>query len=126
MVIVNFAHPFTDSQLGQLEALLDQQPATIHQVACHFDHTQPFTNQIASLVDEVGLSAEAWQTMPILVNPPSYAPATAALMAELHGRMGHFPSLIRIRPVAGSNPTQFEVAEVMNLQATRDATRTGR
>jgi hypothetical protein len=45
------------------------------------------------------------------------------LLAELHGRMGHFPAVLRLRPVPDSNPPQFEVAEVINLQEVRDETR---
>jgi hypothetical protein len=57
------------------------------------------------------------------VNPPGLAPATAALLAELHGRMGYFPSILRLRPVSGTTPTRYEVAEIINLQALRDAAR---
>jgi hypothetical protein len=58
-----------------------------------------------------------------LVNLPALAPAAAALLAELHGRMGYFPAIVRIRPVAGSTPPAYEVAEIINLQAVRDAAR---
>ncbi|HOB44046.1 MAG TPA: CRISPR-associated protein Csx15, partial [Bacillota bacterium] len=40
--------------------------------------------------------------------------------------MGHFPACVRIRPVAGSVPTQFEVAEIINLEAVRQEARTRR
>lgn len=59
----------------------------------------------------------------VLINPPGYAPAAAVLLAELHGRSGHFPAIVRIRPVPDSNPTRYEVAEVINLQAIRERSR---
>jgi hypothetical protein len=37
--------------------------------------------------------------------------------------MGYFPTVIRMRPVAGSTPLRFEVAEIVNLQVVRDAAR---
>jgi hypothetical protein len=37
--------------------------------------------------------------------------------------MGYFPSVLRLRPVPDSNPPQFEVAEIINLQAVRDRAR---
>jgi hypothetical protein len=37
--------------------------------------------------------------------------------------MGYFPAVLRLRPVPDSNPPQFEVAEIVNLQAVRDAAR---
>jgi len=52
-----------------------------------------------------------------------YAPAAFVLLAELHGRIGHFPSLIRLRPLPGSTPTTYEVAELINLQAIREEAR---
>ncbi|HID61242.1 MAG TPA: hypothetical protein EYP49_00630 [Anaerolineae bacterium] len=91
-----------------------------------FDHEQPFTGQVRALADRVGLSPEEWQTTLLLVNPPGYAPAAATLLAELHGRIGHFPAVLRLRPVEGSVPTRYEVAEVINLQQVRDKARTRR
>jgi hypothetical protein len=60
------------------------------------------------------------------VNLPSLNHIAACVLAELHGRMGYFPTILRMRPVAGSTPPQFEVAEIINLQAVRDQARTTR
>jgi len=40
--------------------------------------------------------------MASLVNPPSLHFVAVALLAELYGRYGHFPSHTRLRPVAGA------------------------
>ena len=61
-------------------------------------------------------------THPLLINPPGYAPAAFALLAELQGRIGHFPSLIRLCPGAGAF-TKYEVAELLNLQGIRERAR---
>jgi len=63
---------------------------------------------------------EEGRTCPLLINPPGYAPAAFVLLAELHGRIGSFPTLIRIRPKAGPVPA-YEVTELLNLQAVREA-----
>lgn len=47
------------------------------------------------------------------------------LLAELHGRIGHFPTLIRLRPKPGP-VTMYEVAELLNLQTIRETARTRR
>jgi len=47
-------------------------------------------------------------------------------LAELHGRMGYFPPLLRTRPAPGSLPPRYEAAEALNLQALRDAARAAR
>lgn len=79
-----------------------------------------------ALADQVGFTPEEWQTAALLVNPPSLHVIAAALLAELHGRMGYFPSILRLRLVPGSNPPQFEVAEVLNLNEIREQARKSR
>lgn len=119
MIVVNFTHPLTRDQRAQIETMTGQRVVEERQVFCQFDNEQPFAPQVQAYVQEVGLSSEAWQGETILVNLPGFAPAAAIMMAELHGRMGHFPTVLRIRPVAGSTPTAYEAAEVINLQAVR-------
>jgi hypothetical protein len=53
----------------------------------------------------------------MLANPPSLNVIAVTLLAELHGRMGYFPPVVRLLPVAGSVPPRFEVAEMISLQA---------
>jgi hypothetical protein len=123
MIILNFSHPLTPTQLRQIEALTGEAVERVIDVPVHLDHAQPFEHQVRELLDGTGLSSQAWQEEGIVINPPGYAPATAVLLAELHGRMGHFPAMVRIRPVPDSNPPRYEVAEVINLQAVRNTAR---
>ncbi len=51
------------------------------------------------------------------------APGALCLLSELHGRIGHFPALVRLRPCPHCNPVVYAVAELINLQALRDAAR---
>ncbi len=46
----------------------------------------------------------------------------AADKAELHGRIGHFPAIIRLRSRPGP-VTTYEVAELLNLQSIREEAR---
>jgi hypothetical protein len=123
LIVVNFSHPLTEAQRAQIEALAGRPVARVLDAPAHVDVEQEFAPQAAALVDEVGLSADEWQTLPLLINPPGLAPLTAILLAELHGRMGHFPALLRIRPAAGSVPPRYEAAELLDLQAVRDRAR---
>ena len=93
------------------------------EVKTQFDHEQPFAGQVRELVEGIGLTAEEWQTTPLLINPPALNIIAVTLLAHLHGRMGYFPAVLRLKPVPGSTPPRFEVAEVVNLQAVRDAAR---
>jgi hypothetical protein len=123
MILLNFSHPLTPEQLQRIGELIGQPLAQVMEVSTQLDHERPFAEQVRELVDGIGLSSVEWQTTPLIINPPGYAPATAVLLSELHGRMGHFPAILRLRPVPDSNPTQYEVAEVINLQAVRDQSR---
>ena len=123
MVLLNFAHPLTPDHLQHIEALASQQVERVIEVQSHIDTQQPLAPQAVALADQAGLSPTEWQTLPLLVNPPSLNFIAVVLLAELHGRMGYFPTILRLRPVPGSTPPRFEVAELMNLQAVRDTAR---
>ncbi len=131
MLILNFAHPLTAEHLAQIEALTGQKVARVIVVNSQIDTQQSLAPQIVAMADATGLSPEEWQTAPILVNPPALNFSAVALIAELHGRMGYFPPVLRMRPVVGPDgqrvvPPRFEVAEIINLQAVRDEARTRR
>lgn len=122
MLILNFTHPLTDQQQAQIEALAHTSIEEVRTIPVQINQAEPLEPQITSIVDATGLSSEEWQTRPLLINPPGYAPAAFVLLAELHGRIGHFPSLIRLRPKPGP-VTSYEVAELLNLQTIREAAR---
>lgn len=123
MLLLNFTHPLPPAQLDRLAELAGRPIVEVREQMAQFDHARPFAEQAGALADAVGLSAAQWQTEAILVNPPALAPIAATLIAELHGRMGYFPAIVRVRPVAGSTPPVYEAAEIINLQAVRDAAR---
>ena len=125
MLILNFTHPLTNEHKAQIESLAGQAIDDIHTIPVQINQKEPLEGQIRALVASVPLTSEQWQTRPLLINPPGYAPAAFVLLAELHGRIGHFPTLIRMRPKQGP-VTSFEVAELLNLQTIRDIARTHR
>ena len=126
MILLNYSHPFTGTQLDQIRAIVERPSLEIKQITVCIDPEKALEPQVVALADEVGLSAEAWQTESILVNPPALNFIAVALLAELHGRAGYFPAVVRTRPVASSLPPRYEVAEIINLQSVRDLARKGR
>ncbi|MDQ3918307.1 MAG: CRISPR-associated protein Csx15 [Acidobacteriota bacterium] len=123
MLVVNFAHVLTPAHLAAVERLAGSAVSKVVEVQTQFDESRPFAEQVRALVDSAGLTPEQWQTEPLLVCLPSYNYAAALVIAELHGRAGYFPAVVRLRPVAGCTPPRFEVAEIMNLQAVREEAR---
>ncbi len=123
MLVLNFSHPLTDAQRSQIEALTGQPITDLRQLQTQFDEQQPFAPQLAALMATLDLTPAQWQGEPLLVILPSLNFIAAVLLAELHGRMGYFPPVVRTRPVAGSVPRRYEVAEILDLQALREAAR---
>jgi len=126
MLILNFSHPLTPDQLAQVEALTGEPITEVRDIPAQFENEHPFILQVEALADACGLTPEEWQTMPLLIVPPALNFIAVALLAELHGRTGYFPSCLRMRPVANARPPRYEVAEVLDLQAVRDAARAKR
>ena len=121
--LLNFTRPLTAAQRTQIEQTLGYRIGKTINLPIEFDNLRDFGPQCVALVEQVGLSAHDWQTSPILVNPPGFVPGALCLLSELHGRMGHFPAIVRLRPQPQHSPTVYDVAKLINLQALRDAAR---
>lgn len=123
MLLLNFSHPITPAQQSQIEALAGKAIERTLSAMPHFDEQQPFGPQVEMLLTHLPLTPTEWQTLPILAILPSLNFIAALLLAELHGRMGYFPPVVRTRPVANAVVRQYEVAEILNLQSAREAAR---
>jgi hypothetical protein len=123
VLILNYAHPLTAAHVAQLESLTGAGVDEVREIPAQLDLGRAFADQAVALADAAELTPAAWQTTPLLVVLPALNYAAAALLAELHGRMGYFPPVVRLRPVAGALPPRFEVAEVIDLHALRSAAR---
>ena len=126
MRILNFAHPLTPRQIDQITALTGAEPESVTEIRVQLDLEPEFQQQIIALVDSLGISTESWQSGGWLIALPSLNYAAAVLLAELHGRMGHFPAMLRLRPVVGTLVTEYDIVEIVNLEAVRASARTRR
>lgn len=122
VLVLNYTHPLTEEQLEQVAAATGGEPEE-RLIATHVDRARPLAEAARELADAVGLDGRAWQSTPLVLNPPALAPLALALAAELHGRIGGFPAMLNVRPVEGSVPARYEVAEVVGLQTLRDTAR---
>lgn len=123
MLLLNFSHPITPEQTSELETLTHQSITRRIDVPSQFDEQSPFAPQLAALLAQVPFTPAQWQSEPILVVLPSLNFICALLLAELHGRMGYFPPVVRTRPVAGALPRRYEIAEILDLQTIREQAR---
>lgn len=104
ILVLNFAHPLTAQQQAQIEELSNTTIEHIITIPTLINEEELLEPQIASLIEAVDQSIHDWHKQDILINPPGYAPAAILLLAEIHGRIGHFPTLIRMRPNHASSP----------------------
>ncbi len=126
MLLLNFGHPLTAEQRAQIEELTGRQIDHTIEANLQVDQALPLRPQIVIATDQIALTTSDWQTQALLVNLPGYAPVAACLLAEIEGRSGHLPSIIKMRPVADSLLTEYEVVEIINLQDLRAEARTRR
>ncbi|HRE46683.1 MAG TPA: CRISPR-associated protein Csx15 [Aggregatilineales bacterium] len=126
MKVINFSHPLTDAQIHQLETLTELIAQEIRDVRVQFDLEKEFTPQVVTMIDDLAITPDEWQKEAWLIVPPALNFITAIVLAELHGRMGRFPTIIRLRPVAGAVVSTFEVGEIINLDSVRNAARARR
>lgn len=126
MILLNFSHPIREKHLAQITALVGAAPDDVREVKVHFDVERDFVAQVVEMVESLGFTAAEWESTPWLIVLPSLNYIAGVLLAELHGRMGHFPSIVRMRSIAGALVTEYEVAEIINLEAVRQAARSRR
>ncbi len=126
LLVLNFSHPLTPEQRAEIARRAEMPLERVIDVPVQIDHQQALAPQIGALADGVGLTPGDWQTKPLIVNLPSLALAAGALLAELHGRLGHFPTVLHLRPETRGPTTVFVLAALENLQALRDAARARR
>ena len=120
MYLINFAHPLTEAHIKKIQEITGKTITEIKEIPSQIDHSFPLEPQIESLLDKVGFTSQQWQTEPFLVNLPALNYSAAVVLAQVHGRSGYFPPVLRLRPVRDEIPPRFEVAEILNLQVMRE------
>jgi len=123
MIVVNFAHPLRDDQVTRIGELCHGTVTRVVPVAAQFDHARGYAEQAAELVDRARLTADAWQTQPLVIVPPSLATIACLVVAEIHGRAGYFVPIVRLSPRPSTVPLVFDVAEIVDLAAQRESAR---
>lgn len=115
--ILNFSHPLTDAQLSEV---FEKIPEVIEiPVQITSIERTPLVDQIAMTVDAVGFTPDQWQVEDFIVNLPGLAAAAAGILAEIHGRSGHFPRVLVLERVDG----KFQIAGIEDLQSVRESAR---
>lgn len=124
-LIVNFSgHPVLPGQKKAIEKLMHWQGTEVIDVPLgNVPEDRHFVVAIEKAVDSIDISPKEWQELPMVVIPAGYSAVWAIVQSILHGRLGHFPDVVRLRPSSPLSAEKFEVAEIMNLHQVRHQSR---
>lgn len=116
--VINFGHALTDGQIEQLRRLGYVIGIPNLGERINLDDGKHFASQVERILDSFGYSKMEWEALggQTLFVLPTLSDIAGVLLAQLHGRMGHFPRVIRrTRDEHGG----FSVIEVIDLQSLR-------
>lgn len=127
-LILNFSgHPVLSGQQQSIQQLMHWQSSEVIDVSMgNVPEDNKFVSAIEKAINKVELSPEEWQSIPFVVIPAGYSAVWTVIQAVLHGRLGHFPDVVRIRPSPPLSAEKFEVAEILNLHEVRHQARAKR
>ena len=123
MLLLNFAYPLTPAQIAAIEEKLSRKIDRIIHMPVFFDNQVSCIVQAEAIFKRDEIPWDLLMTTPVLVNLPSHNLIAATILTVLHGHLGHFPAVIRLRPIENVVPTEYEVAEIIDLQQVRDVYR---
>lgn len=120
VLILNFSHPITDAQKGEIAKLVGVELTGIEfREGLSRQYAYATADQLVAAVREqvnaAKVSASDWQSTRVFVNLPALSAGAMIALAEMHGRMGYFPSALRIEKVGDA----FSFTEVIDLDALR-------
>lgn len=116
-------HPVHPAQKSAIEKLMNWQDAEVLDVPLgNVAEDLDFIPSIEKAIDRLDLTSKEWE-QPMVVIPAGYAPIWSVLQPILHGRLGHFPDVVRLRPCDPLSGKKYEVAEIMRLQQLRHESR---
>src|SRR5688572_27154123 len=127
-LLLNFsAHPILPGQEQVIKARLGWPKIEVIEARLgNLPEDRDFTPEALHYIERIELLPAEWQTTPLVVAPPGYAPAWGVLLAELHGRLGYFPDMVRLRPAPAHSREKFEVVEIISLREVRSRARAKR
>ncbi|KAF0208377.1 MAG: hypothetical protein FD171_860 [Actinobacteria bacterium] len=124
--IVNFGHALTPAVVDEIVEAAGCEGFSLHEVEFAANLSELLEPQVVAAIDATNIDPGDWPRLNLVVGLPTHAPLTAVVLAELHGRLGHFPAIVRFAPDDGALVRNYRLAEVLNLEAMRSRARTRR
>lgn len=120
VVVLNFSHPITEVQKGEIAGLLGVTPFDVKvreglSKQYRYVTTLNLVEQVRDQVADARLAPSNWQEKLIIVNLPAHSGGAMIALAEMHGRMGYFPTVLRIERAEDG----FHFTEAIDLEQLR-------
>lgn len=122
-IVLNFSHNFTTEQKDEILELLGKSEGEVEfreGLGRQYQYESAFglVKQVREQVANVRLSASAWQEYQIIINLPAHSGGAMIALADMHGRMGYFPTVLRVeRADDGFHYTEAIDLEKLRLRA---------
>lgn len=121
MTLLNLAEPLSREDVSAISALSGRKARRVVDVVPKLDDALPLAPQVRALVDGVGLSAKEWETTSVVVCLPNDPVAATLVVAEIAGRRGRAPTVVRYGAVTPRG--KREPAELISLHEVRKEAR---
>lgn len=117
MIILNLAEPLSAEDASAIAALAGRRLRGVQSFQPKFSDDLPLAPQVRNFVDLMGYSPKDWQTMSMVICLPQDPVAAALFVAEVAGRRGRTPTIVRFRTDA--NTGKREPSELISLHEVR-------
>ncbi len=122
VIVINLSgHPLTEEQQSQLSNM-GYYIEELIEMPAHFGERE-VAPQVDTLLDQIGLTVEEWQSKRIVLLPSGLSAPSISLIARIHGLRGNFPDIIWVQRSTVHAGT-FVIGEYIELQTIRDQART--
>lgn len=127
--VLNFSHPISDAQKVEIETLFGYEDlggefGKLHDAVrfveglsrqYKYQTAEDLVAAVREQVDAAELSPDDWQLRKVVVNLPAHSGGAMIALAEMHGRMGYFPTVLRIERAEDG----FHFTEAIDLEQLR-------
>lgn len=117
MIILNLAEPLSTEDASVIAALAGRRLRGVRNFQPKFSDDLPLAPQVRNFVDLMGFSPKEWQTMSMVLCLPEDSVVATIIVAEVAGRRGRTPTVVRFRSDAGSG--KREPSELISLHEVR-------
>jgi hypothetical protein len=87
-------------------------------IEIHFLEDLSYYDQLDQVISKISLTKAELEGPSVLIRLPGNSEISAMLLSKLHGIMGHFPTILRLRKII-----EYEVVDIVDLQDLRDRSR---